>query len=159
MKNIKPERTENIGSLMKEREASDAQTRILVVDGHPDVRRSLIELISKEQTAASCLDAGSTEQAWAIVDKQQIDLVIVEVSPGRLEEVRLIERIKLQCPTVPILILSVDDDTVKAERKGQRQVARYIRKQEARDKILKAVRYVQSLVRTQVHGFTILVKV
>jgi DNA-binding NarL/FixJ family response regulator len=159
MKNAKPERTESIASLVKERETSEAQTRILVVDGHPDVRRSLIELISREDTAASCLDASSTRQAWAIVDKQQVDLVIVEVSPGRLEEVRLIEKIRLQCPTVPILILSVDDDTVKAERKGQRLVEPYIRKQEARDKILKAVRYVQSLVRTQVHGFTILVKV
>jgi DNA-binding NarL/FixJ family response regulator len=159
MKNVKPEETESTGSLTKEHETSETQTRILVVDGHPDMRRGLIELISKEETGASCLDGRSTEQAWAILDKQKIDLVIVEVSPGRLEEVRLIEKIRLQCPTVPVLILSVDDDTVKAERTGQTEVAGYIKKQEARDKILRAVRYVQSLVRTQVHGFTILVKV
>ncbi|MHC4259371.1 MAG: response regulator [Planctomycetota bacterium] len=159
MKSVKPERTELTSSLTKEHETSETQTRILVVDGHPDMRRGLIELISQEETGASCLDARSTEQAWAIVDKQKIDLVIVEVSPGRLEEVQLIEKIKLQCPAVPILILSVDNDAVDAGRTGQREVGGYIKKQEARDKILKAVRYVQSLVRTQVHGFTILVKV
>ena len=159
MKSTKSEKTQLADDLTQQREIGQTQARILVVDAHPDVRRGLIDLISQEETGASCLDAGSTEQAWAIIDKQQIDVVIMQVSRGHPQEVQLIENIKLQCPTVPILILSANNDAPKGGPTGQRQVGRHIENKEARDKIIKAVRYVRSLIRTQVHGFSILVKV
>lgn len=159
MKSAKSEKTELAGEPTKQPDISRIRTRILVVDDHPDMRQALIELINQEETVAFCLEAGSTEQAWEIVDKQQIDLVIVHVLPARPEEIQLIEKIKLQCPTIPILMLSARNEAPGAGRTGRREGGGCIENQEARDKIIKAVRYVQYLLRTRVYGFTILVKV
>jgi DNA-binding NarL/FixJ family response regulator len=151
--------SELVGDLTKQHEIDTVKTRILVVDGHADMRQGLIELINEEADLGICIGAKSAAQAWNAIDEQQIDLVIVDLSLRRSKEVQLIEKIKLQCPAVPILILSAGDKAPGAVRTSRREGRRYIQSREARDKIIRAVRYVQSLLSTQVHGFTILVKI
>jgi DNA-binding NarL/FixJ family response regulator len=152
-------RTELADDRVQKRESKGFQARLLVVEDNLNVRRRLIQLINKESNIGACLEASSADQAWDIVDKQQVDLVIVDVSSGRAKDIQLVEKIKLQCPTIPILILSAHDKAFSAGRTGRREGGGYIENQEARDKIIKAVRYVQSLSGSQVYGFTVLVKV
>lgn len=152
-------RTELTDEAMKQRESGQFCTRILVVDDHPNMRQGLIQLISQEADLGVCLEAESTVQAWNVVYKQQVDMVIVDVSPGRAKDLKLIERIRLQCPSMPTLILSAHGEAVNAGRVLEGQAGGYFGNQEVREKIIKAIRYVQSLLRTEVHGFTILVKV
>ena len=152
-------RTELADDAAQKRETKALQTRLLVVEDNLNMRQRLIHLINKEINIGVCLEANSADQARDIVDKHQIDLVIMRVSSGRAKDIQLVEKIKLQCPTMPILILSAHNKAFSAGRIGRREAGGYIENQEARDRIIKAVRYVQSLSSSQVYGFTILVKV
>jgi DNA-binding NarL/FixJ family response regulator len=152
-------RIELVDNPMKEHQTSEVPTRILVVDDHPNMRQGLIQLISQEADLGVCLEAESTVQAWNVVDKQQVDLAIVDVSPGRAKDFELIEKMRLQCPSIPILILTAHSEAVNTGRVLEGEAGGYFGHQEVREKIIKAIRYVQSLLRTEVHGFTVLVKV
>jgi DNA-binding NarL/FixJ family response regulator len=152
-------RTELTDEAMKQRKSGQFGTRILVVDDHPNMRQGLIQLINQEADLGVCLEAESTAQAWNVVDKQQVDMAIVDVSPGRAKDLELIEKMRLQCPSIPILILTAHSEAVNTGRVLEGEAGRYFENQEVREKIIKAIRYVQSLLRTEVHGFTILVKV
>jgi len=159
MKNANSEKTELLDHRAKQRQTGEIKTRILVVNDRPNVRQGLMHLINQQANLEVCPEATSNDQALDAVDKQQVDLAIVDVSSGRTKDIQLVEQIKLQCPTIPILMLSAHNEAQSAECTSRREVRGYIENQEARDKIIKAVRYVQYLLRTQVYGFTILVKV
>jgi DNA-binding NarL/FixJ family response regulator len=152
-------RTELTDEAMKQRESGQFGTRILVVDDHPNMRQGLIQLINQEAELGVCLEAESTAQAWKVVYKQQVDMAIVDVSPGRAKAFELIEKMRLQCPSIPILILTAHSEAVNTGGVLEGETGGYFGHQEIREKIIKAIRYVQSLLRTEVHGFTILVKV
>lgn len=159
MKKTNSERTELLDHRAKQRQTGEIKTRILVVNDRPTVRQGLMQLINQQVNLEVCPEATSNEQALDAVDKQQVDLVIVDVSSGCTKDVQLVEKIKLQCPTMPILMLSVHNKSLNAECAAEKETEEYVENQQVKEKIIKAICYVQSLLKTQVHGFTILVKV
>lgn len=159
MKNANSEKTELLNHLVKQHKTGETKTRVIVVNERQNIRQGLMRLINQEANLGVCFEAMSNDQAPDAVDRQQVDLVIVDVSSGRTKDIQLIEKIKLRCPAIPILMLSAHNEVSSAECTSRRELREYIENQEARDKIIKAVHYVQYLLRTQVYGFTILVKV
>lgn len=91
----------------KERGSKVKQTRILVVDEHATVRQDLTRLINEEPGFTIAAEAENAKQALDTISKQQVDLVIADVSLEGRGGVQLTEEIKSRCPHVLVLVLPV----------------------------------------------------
>ena len=90
-------------------EKGPREARILIVDEHYSVRQALIQVINKEPGFAVVAEAEHAEQALDIINTQQIDLVIVDRSLERNGRAALNQKIKINCPHVPIFVLPVSE--------------------------------------------------
>ncbi|MBN2032866.1 MAG: response regulator [Deltaproteobacteria bacterium] len=151
--------TEVVNDEKKQLEVQEGKGRIWVVDGHPAVWRELIQLVNQEADLRVYTEANTTAQALGSLDEQQADLAIVDISMDRKNGVKLADQIRMRCSRLPLLILSIQDKALRAARASRAQVGEYIINQKTAQKIVEAVRYVQSLLNSGVCGFTILVKV
>jgi len=80
------------------------KVRVLVVDGHPMVRHELVQLISCESDFGVCVEAESAAQTLEAIKKRQVDVAVVDISLDGATGMQLAERIKLESPTLPVLI-------------------------------------------------------
>ena len=159
MGSCKPERTELANNGSERNKNSGTKTKILVVCCHPTVRQELMKLLNQKSDLWICVGAENANQASQVIEKRQVDLAVVDVSPGSESSVQLIERIRLHCPSLPILMLSRRDGSHGANRTAGVRRPGSILSPEATEQIVKAIRYVRSLLRSQILGFTVLVKV
>jgi PleD family two-component response regulator len=93
----------------EEHEKKRKKTRILVIDEHATVREGLTRLINDEPGFTVAAEAESAEQALDTISKQQVDLVIADVSLESTTGTRLTEEIKSRCPHIPVLVLPVSN--------------------------------------------------
>jgi DNA-binding NarL/FixJ family response regulator len=133
------------------------KTRILIVGGHPAVRRRLAELINEKSDIRICTEVENTNQSWNTISKQQIDLAIVDISFKNTNGFKLADKIKLQYPNLPIILLSMNDRTPNAEHTLQAETKGFLFNQQVTEQIIKAIDYAQSLLRSQIFGFTLVV--
>ncbi len=101
------------------RDQAGARTRparVLIVDDHPIVREGLALLISSQPDLEVCGAAEDVATAGQLVDELKPDLVIVDLSLKGSSGLELIKRIKAKHPSVRILVSSIHDESVYAER-------------------------------------------
>ncbi len=151
--------TEIINDEKKQLGFQEGKGRIWVFDGDPAVWRELIQLINQEVDLRVYTEANTTAQALGSLYVQQADLAIVDISMDRKKGEKLADQIRMRCSRLPLLVLSIQDKALRAVRASRVQVGEYIINQKTAQKIVEAVRYVQSLLNSGVCGFTILVKV
>lgn len=125
-----------------ERNTSEKVSRILIVDDHPLVRESVKRLVQTESGWTVCGEAEDCEQALAIVASAQPHLVILDLSLKNATGTELIHELRDHHPKVLILVLSMHDDLIYAERAIRAGAHGYITKQEAPDKVMAAIRRV-----------------
>jgi DNA-binding NarL/FixJ family response regulator len=140
-------------------ESTENKARILVVDGHPAVRHELAELISRESDLAVCVEVETADETLIAIKKQQVDLAVLDISLEGPSGIQLAEKIKLECPTLPVLILSMQDEASRVEHLFEAGPEKHVLNQQATEQIIGAVHYSQSLLRSQVFGFTVFVNV
>ena len=114
--------------------------RILVVDDHPIVRQGLALLINRESDLLVCGEAEEAMGAMHVLASAQPDVVIVDISLNGPDGIDLLKNIRTTHPTLPVLILSMHDESIYAERALRAGANGYIMKQEATEKVLVAVR-------------------
>ena len=119
-------------------------TRILIVDDHPLVRMSLREVIQRERDLIVCGEAEDREQALAAVAASNPQLAIIDLTLKSSDGMELIKDLRDRFPKVQILVLSMHDETLHAERAVRAGARGYITKQEATTKIMVAIRQVLS---------------
>ena len=131
---------------MKDSDQSQAKknTRILIVDDHPLVRESLKRLVQQESDLVVCGEAEDREQALAMFAALQPHLVILDLSLKDSHGTELVRNLRDQYPDVFILVLSMLDELVYAERAIRAGAHGYIAKHEALSKIRAAIRCVLS---------------
>lgn len=118
------------------------KNRLLVVDDHPLFRHGLSDLINTEIDLECCGEAESAPLALDAIRKLLPDLVVVDISLKGTNGIELIKSIKAEQPKLPILIVSMHDESLYAIR-GLRAGARgYVMKQEALDRVMLAIRQV-----------------
>lgn len=120
------------------------RTRILIVDDHPIVRRGLVQLINQESDLVVCAEAEDANQALQAIEKQQVDLAIVDISLDGTDGIQLTEKIKLKYPRLPVLILTMHDELHHAQRALRAGARGYITKHEAAETIITAIRLILS---------------
>jgi DNA-binding NarL/FixJ family response regulator len=139
-------------------EVQEGNGRILVVDGRPAVCRELIQIVNKEADLRVCAEANNTAQALGSLDVQQVDLAIVGIFMDRKDSAKLADQIRMRWSSLPLLKLSIQDEALRVARAARAQVGEYIINRKTAQKIVEAVRYVQSLLNSGFCGFTILVE-
>jgi DNA-binding NarL/FixJ family response regulator len=123
-------------------ETGAKKATIVIVDDHPIVRQGLADLLNEEQDLAVIGQAEDAPEAMQIIRKQKPDIVIIDVSLKETSGIELIKDIKALDSEIPVLTLSMHDESLYAERALRAGAKGYIMKQEATDKIVNAIRTV-----------------
>ncbi|MFZ9038313.1 MAG: response regulator [Gammaproteobacteria bacterium] len=117
-------------------------TRILIVDDHQLVRSGFAQLIGDCPDLEVCGEAGDMAEALAQIETARPDLAIIDLSLAGGSGLDLIERIKSHDKDILMLVASMHDETLYAERVLAAGARGYINKQEAQDSIIRAIRQV-----------------
>jgi DNA-binding NarL/FixJ family response regulator len=116
--------------------------RVLLVDDHPVVRAGLAKLINGESDLVLCGEADNVHQAIEAVYTLKPDLAIMDLSLKESSGFDLIKILKGRACTVPILVMSMHDEKIFAERVLRTGALGYIMKQATMEEILIAIRRV-----------------
>jgi DNA-binding NarL/FixJ family response regulator len=117
-------------------------TRILLVDDHPLLRQGLAQLINQEKDMVICGEAENAHQAIDAIEATRCDIAIIDISLGGTSGLELLKNIKVRYPKLLVLMLSMHDETIYAQRALRAGAAGYIMKQEATERVLTALRKV-----------------
>jgi DNA-binding NarL/FixJ family response regulator len=116
-----------------------AKLKVLLVDDHPITRQGMKALVNQQQNLEVVGEADNAPYAIELVGKLQPDLAIVDIALKTTNGIELTKNIKVQAPNLPVLIVSMHDEGLYAERALRAGAMGYLMKQEASDKIIQAI--------------------
>jgi DNA-binding NarL/FixJ family response regulator len=116
------------------------KTKVLIVDDHPIIRQGLAELINNEQDLTVCGQAEDAPEALVKIKESEPDMVIVDISLKETSGMELIKDIKAKYSNLPVLVLSMHDEALYAERILRAGAKGYVMKAEATEKVIVAIR-------------------
>jgi len=116
--------------------------RLLIVDDHPMMRNGLAQLIGSEPDLKVCAEADNARQGLELVTRHAFDLVLLDISLPDKSGLELLKDIRVLRPDLPVLVVSMHDELVFAERVLRAGGRGYIMKQEGGQKYLQAIRQV-----------------
>ena len=119
-----------------------AKKKILVVDDHPLVREWLANLIQQQPDLSVSSETESAPSALSAVDTAKPDLVIVDINLKNSSGIELIKSLKESHPKIPVLVLSMHDESLYAERVFRAGARGYVNKRETAQKVVEAIRRV-----------------
>ena len=120
--------------------AVSRKSKIFVVDDHPIVRQGLGLLINREPDMIVCGAAEEAQSALRAIPTLQPDVMVVDISLSGPDGLELVKTIRTRDANLPILVLSMHDESIYAERALRAGANGYIMKQEATEKVLVAIR-------------------
>ncbi len=126
------------------RTEAPARQRILLVDDHPMMRAGLAQLINLQENLVVVAEVGSPAEALSAIPKHQPDLVLTDMTmPGR-SGVEFIKDVAALRADLAILVVSMHDEFLYAERVLRAGARGYIMKEAGGEKLLAAIRHVLS---------------
>src|SRR5579863_5229045 len=117
---------------------------VFLVDDHPVVRQGLTLLINQESDLMVCGQAGDMHSAISEIRDTKPDIVIMDISLDGPDGLELLKQVRLRSPRLPVLILSMHDESIYAERALRAGANGYIMKAEATEKVMVALRRILS---------------
>ena len=123
-----------------DRPMQTAKKTVLVVDDHPLMRQGLALLINQQQDMQVCGEAQEAQAAMHAIAQLRPDIMILDISLNGPDGLDILKNIRATNPDLPVLILSMHDEAIYAERALRARANGYIMKQEATEKVLVAVR-------------------
>jgi DNA-binding NarL/FixJ family response regulator len=123
----------------KNSRVENAPLRILLVDDHPIVLQGLTQVVNHSPSLMVCGQALNAEEALQAVEQLKPDLVIVDISLRGTGGLDLIKTLGDRQPDLPVLVLSMHDESLYAERAIRAGARGYIMKEEATEKLLSAI--------------------
>jgi len=118
--------------------------RIVIVDDHPLFRKGLEQLIHSDGAFAVCGEASNASEAMDVIRKLDPDLAIVDLSLPGANGIELIKNIRAEFPKLPILVLSMHDESLYALRALRAGAEGYVMKHEAMANVIQAIHEVFS---------------
>ena len=115
---------------------------VLVVDDHPVMRHGLSQIIAREEDLQICGEAASAAEAIELVGTAHPDLVIVDITLEDGDGIELIKDIRTRYENVKMLVSSMHDESLYAERALRAGAMGYISKEASREQMLEAVRQI-----------------
>src|SRR5688572_8844522 len=124
----------------KQRAEPKGKTKLLIVDDHPLVRERVAELINQEPDLVVCGEAEDAREALAAAKSLSPDMAIVDITLKDTYGIELIKQLKELYPKLPMLVLSMHEESMYGERALRAGAKGYLTKQEASKKITDAIR-------------------
>jgi DNA-binding NarL/FixJ family response regulator len=116
--------------------------RIFLVDDHPLVRQGLTDVLQREPEFKICGEAESRLDAIEAIEATRPDLAIVDLNLRNSHGLELIKDIRARFPKVRVLVVTVQDEALHAERAIRAGASGYLTKDEATTEVVQAVRQV-----------------
>jgi DNA-binding NarL/FixJ family response regulator len=126
----------------KRKSAADQKKRVFIVDDHPMMREGLAQLISQEQDLTVCGEAEDVAEALQKIGELKPDLALVDITLRSTNGLELIKDLRIRTPGTAVLVISMHDESLYAERVLRAGGRGYIMKQEGGKKLMTAIRHV-----------------
>jgi DNA-binding NarL/FixJ family response regulator len=120
--------------------AANRKSKVFLVDDHPIIRQGLGLLINREPDMIVCGAAEEAQSALRAIPTLQPDVLLVDISLNGPDGLDLVKTVRTRDANLPILVLSMHDESIYAERSLRAGANGYIMKQEATEKVLVAIR-------------------
>jgi DNA-binding NarL/FixJ family response regulator len=121
---------------------AQGRRRILVVDDHPITRYGLIQLLNREPDLEVSGDVATASEALAVIRLVCPDIVLADITMPGKTGLDFLKDLKLQYPRLPVLVVSMHDESIYAERVLRAGARGYLMKSEGGEKLLEAIRQV-----------------
>jgi DNA-binding NarL/FixJ family response regulator len=128
----------------RRQEAFRRKNRVFIIDDHPIVREGLAQLINRQTDLMVCGEAEDAHTAVRVIGNVKPDIVIVDISLKGSDGIEFLKNLKTKNPAIPVLVLSIHDESLYAPRALRAGARGYIMKQEGTEKVLIALRRVLS---------------
>jgi len=129
-----------INASVSEQIAPLVKRSVLVIDDHPLLRQGLAMLINQQGDLRVCGEAEDMRIAMQCIVQLRPDIVVLDVSLKGPDGIEILKTIRATNPDLPVLVLSMHDEAIYAERALRARANGYIMKQEATEKVLVAIR-------------------
>ena len=122
--------------------SAEKKTRVMIVDDHPIMRHGLAQLIDAQPELEVCSWAGTAAEALAAIPEKKPELALLDISLPDRNGLELLKDLQVIYPEVSVLMVSMHDESLYAERALRAGAKGYIMKEEAADKLIEAIRTV-----------------
>ena len=123
---------------------SDGRTTVFVLDDHPAVREALGATINSKLDLRLTGESGSAETALRQIERHEPDIVIVDISLEDAHGLDVVEQIRKRFPDVRVIIFSMYDESVYAERAIRAGASGYVMKSEPTQSVVEAIQAVMN---------------
>jgi len=124
---------------MSTQSKTEGLKQVLVVDDHPIVRHGVVQLINQTHGLEVAAQAGTAAEALELAQKDAFDLAVVDVSLQGVSGLELVKQIRERGIEMPILVMSMHDESFYAERALRAGAQGYVMKQRATAEIATAI--------------------
>jgi DNA-binding NarL/FixJ family response regulator len=118
--------------------------RVLLVDDHPMMRGGLAQVINQQMDLVVCCEAGNANEAMERIASSKPNLAVVDISLEGKSGLELIKDLQALHPELPILVMSMHDESLYAERVLRAGARGYVMKKAGGEVVLQAIRQVLS---------------
>jgi DNA-binding NarL/FixJ family response regulator len=119
--------------------SSDGRRRVFLVDDHPLVREWLTTLINQQKDLVVCGEADDAPRALQAIESLQPEVAVVDVTLASGSGIELVKDLKRVAPKVAVVVLSMHDEALYAERAFRAGARGYVMKRETTRKIIAAI--------------------
>jgi DNA-binding NarL/FixJ family response regulator len=116
--------------------------KVILVEDHPMFREQLAQLINRDLGMTVCGEADNVKDAMVLIDEHEPDVAIVDLTLRQSNGLEMLKDLKAQNSKVRVLVLSMHDEEIYAERVLRAGARGYITKNEASFEVIKAIRKV-----------------
>jgi DNA-binding NarL/FixJ family response regulator len=120
------------------------RTRIFVVDDHPLVREGLANLINQQEDLAVCGEAEDSAGAMAGIEESEPNVALIDISLKNESGLELVKKLEERFPLVALIVLSMHEEALYAERALRAGAKGYVMKRETSKNVLTAIRRVMA---------------